>query len=158
MKKLIIVPLLLFSATLFAQIESFETDYIEMIKKDVQAESKMIVKEYLELTEEQAEVFWPLYDEYDVAYDALVDENVKLIEDYMINYYGMDNETAKGLLDRALEHDQKILDTRKEYLDKMLEVLPAPLVGKFYQIDNRISSLVDVVRMSTIPLIRTEEQ
>jgi hypothetical protein len=158
MKKLIFIPLLLFSASLFAQIESFETDYIEMIKKDVQAESKMIVKEYLELTEEQAEVFWPLYDEYDAAYDAIVDERVKIIEDYMINYYALDDETVKDLIGRSFDLDQKVFDTRKEYINKMYDVLPASLVAKFYQIDNRIAALVDVVRMSTIPLVRTEEQ
>ena len=129
-----------------------------MIKKDVQAESKMIVKEYLELTEEQAEVFWPLYDEYDAAYDAIVDERVKIIEDYMLNFYALDDENVKDLIDRSINLNQKILDTRKEYIDKMYDVLPGTLVGKFFQIDNRIGALIDVVRMSTIPLVRTEEK
>ena len=42
-------------------------------------------------------------------------------------------------------------------LDKMFEQLPAPLVGKFFQIDNRVSALVDLVRMSSTPLVRDEE-
>jgi hypothetical protein len=49
------------------------------------------------------------------------------------------------------------LDLRKEYLNKMFEQLPAPLVGKFFQIDNRVSALLDLVRMSATPLVRDEE-
>ena len=90
MKKLIIIPLLLLFSTGFAQIQSFETEYVEMLKKDIQDESRRIVAENLTLTEDQAEIFWPLYDEYDAAYDGLVNDRVKVIEDYMMNYYGLD--------------------------------------------------------------------
>jgi len=31
-------------------------------------------------------------------------------------------------------------------------------VGKFFQIDNRIAVLIDVVRMSTVPMVRDEEE
>jgi hypothetical protein len=123
----------------------------------LQAESRKIVEENLELTAEQANVFWPLYDEYDAAYDAIVDERLKIIEDYMLDYYALDDETTKDLINRSIELNQKTLDTKEEYINKMLDKLPATVVGKFFQIDNRIDALIDVIRMSTIPLIRKDE-
>ena len=158
MKKLTILILFFACAIGYSQIERFETEYIDLIKKDVQAESRKIVEGNLELTDEQATAFWPLYDEYDAAYDAIVDERLKIIEDYMLDYYALDDETTEGLLNRVIEIDQKILDTKKKYINKMLEVLPATVVGKFFQIDSRIGALIDVIRMSTIPLIRKEEK
>ena len=157
MKKLTILILFFAYAIGFAQIENFETNYIELIKKDIQAESKKIVEGNLELTDEQGTAFWPLYDEYDLAYDTIVDDRLKIIEDYMMDYYALDDETAKDLINRSIDLNQKVLDTRKEYLNKMLEALPATVVGKFMQIDSRIGALIDVIRMSTIPLIRKEE-
>jgi len=157
MKKLTILILFFVSAIGYSQIERFEADYINLLKKDIQAESKNIVEANLELTDEQAKDFWPLYDEYDVAYDAIVDERLKIIEDYMMDYYALDEETAKDLINRSIDLNQKVQDTRKEYLNKMLEVLPATVVGKFMQIDSRIGAVIDVIRMATVPLIRKEK-
>jgi len=158
MKKLIILLVLIFCSLGFTQIESFESDYVEMLKKNIQDESKMIVADNLALTEEQAEIFWPLYDEYDAAYDKLVDERVKVIEDYMMNYYGLDEETGKELITKSIELKQKVVDIQKEYINKMLDVLPISVVGKFFQIDNRIAAIIDIARMANIPFVREEEQ
>ena len=158
MKKLIILLVLIFSSLGFTQIKSFESDYVEMLKKNIQDESRMIVADNLTLTEEQAEIFWPLYDEYDAAYDKLVDERVKVIEDYMMNYYGLDEETGKELITKSIELKQKVVDIQKEYINKMLDVLPISVVGKFFQIDNRIAAIIDIARMANIPFVREEEQ
>jgi hypothetical protein len=157
MKKLIILPLLLIASFTFAQIESFDDSYIEGLKEDVVATSKEIVKQNLKMTEEEAKIFWPLYDEYMAAHAPIADNRVKITEEYMMNYYGMDDERAKNLVSKAIQSYQDLLDLRKEYVNKMFEQLPAPLVGKFYQLDNRISALVDLVRMSATPLVRDEE-
>jgi len=158
MKKIIILPILFFCSFGFAQVETFDADYIEAFKKDVQAESRKMVNENLTLTEEEGKIFWPIYDDYTAAYDKLVDERLKVIEEYMLNYYGMDNETAKDLINKAINLKMKGVELQKEYIDKMLAVLPASVVGKFFQIDNRIAVLIDVVRMSTVPMVRNEEE
>jgi hypothetical protein len=128
-----------------------------MIKKGVQEDSRNIVAANLTLTEEQAKIFWPLYDEYDAAYDKLVNERVELIKEYMMEYYGNDAEVDKSLITRSIELKKKAVDLQEEYINKMMEVLPASLVGRFFQIDNRISALIDIVRMSNLPLAREGE-
>lgn len=149
--------LILFSAAGFAQIESFESNYVEMLKKDIQDASKSIVAENLTLTEEQAEVFWPLYDEYDAAYDNMVNERVQVMEEFMMNYYGMDEETGKQLISKTIELKKKATDLQEEYINKMLEVLPVSVVGRYFQIDNRIAAIIDITRMANLPLLREEE-
>jgi len=78
MKTLTSVLVLIFFSVSISQIKSFESDYVEMLKKDIQENSRQIVADNLTLTEEQAKIFWPLYDEYDAAYDKMVDERVDL--------------------------------------------------------------------------------
>ena len=158
MKKLIIITLSVLCSTAFAQVKSFESDYVEMLKKDIQAESRNIVANNLTLTDEQAKVFWPLYDEYDAAYDKMVDERVDVIKDYMMNYYGMDEQKGKELIDKSISLKEKAVNLQKEYINKMLEVLPISVVGKFFQIDNRIAAIVDITRMANLPLMREEEK
>lgn len=158
MKKLILFSVLLFTASCLAQIKSFESEYVEMLKKDIQAESRNIVANNLTLTDEQAKIFWPLYDEYDAAYDKLVNERIDIIKDYMMHYYGMDEETGKNLVTKSIDLKEKAVDLQKEYINKMLEVLPISVVGKFFQIDNRIAAIIDITRMANLPLVREEEK
>ena len=129
-----------------------------MLKKDIQDASKQIVADNLTLTEEQAKIFWPLYDEYDAAYDKLVNERMKVIEDYIMNYYGLDEKIGKDLISKSIGLKYQAIDLQKEYIDKMLEVLPFSVVGKFFQLDNRITAIIDIARMTNLPLIREEEQ
>jgi Spy/CpxP family protein refolding chaperone len=157
MKKLLFFSLLVFTSLSFAQIESFDSTYIEGLKKDVGGTFKEIVKENLKLTEDEANKFWPLFDEYMAARSPIFEERVSITEEFMMNYYAMDDATAKDLINKSIQSQQDLTDLRKEYLNKMFEVLPAPLVGKFFQLDNRVSAVLDLVRMSATPLVRDEE-
>lgn len=157
MKKLLILITLLVSSLSFAQIQSFDSTYIEGLKKDVGGTFREIVKENLELSADEAKIFWPLFDEYMAERSPVFEERVNITEEYMMNYYALDDATAKDLINKSVQSNQKLLDLRKEYLNKMFEQLPAPLVGKFFQIDNRVSALVDLVRMSSTPLVREKE-
>jgi hypothetical protein len=84
MKKFSVLFVILFCGTAFSQAENFETGYIELLKKDIQAEAKKLVDENLELTGEQAKVFWPIYDDYDAALLDLSNERLNVIADYML--------------------------------------------------------------------------
>ncbi len=156
MKKLLVL-VLVFTSLSFAQIESFDSTYIDGIKKDLGGTFKEIVKDNLKLTEDEANKFWPLFDEYMAARSPIMEEKVAITEEFMMNYYAMDDATAKDLLAKTMKSYQDLLDLRKEYVNKMFEQLPAPIVGKFFQIDNRVTAVAEVVRMSATPLVRDEE-
>jgi hypothetical protein len=157
MKKLLILFTLLITSYSFSQIKSLDSTYIEGVKKDLAGTFKQIVQDNLTLTEDEAKIFWPLYDEYMAERNPIFDEKVSVTEEYMMNYYALDDATAKDLIKKAMGLNQTLLDARMKSLDKMLEQLPAPLVGKFFQIDSRVSALADLVRMSSTPLVRDEE-
>ena len=157
MKKLLVLLVLVFTSLSFAQIESFDSTYIDGIKKDLGGTFKEIVKDNLKLTEDEANKFWPLFDEYMAARNPIMEEKVAITEEFMMNYYAMDDATAKDLLAKTMKSYQDLLDLRKEYVNKMFEQLPAPIVGKFFQIDNRVTAVAEVVRMSATPLVRDEE-
>ena len=157
MKQLIILLTLLLCSYSFGQIESFDSEYIKILKKGVQEDSKNLVAANLTLTDEQAKIFWPLYDEYDAEYDKMVDERVDIIKKYMMEYYGMDTEAGKDLINRSIDLKKRAVDLQEKYIDKMMEVLPISVVGRFFQIDNRISALIDIARMSNLPLAREEK-
>jgi hypothetical protein len=158
MKRLTIFLVLFLFGIGFAQSEHFETDYIDILKKDIQAEAKNLVGENIEMTEDQAKVFWPLYDEYAAELLELSNERINVISSYMLDYYDLSDEKAETLINQALDIEQKRLDLKKKYLSKMNEVLPAKLVGKFFQIDSYLQTLLTIQRQSTIPFIKSDEE
>jgi hypothetical protein len=145
MKRLTILIALFVFGTGFAQSENFETGYIDILKKDIQTEAKKLVGENLEMTEDQANVFWPLYDEYDAELLELSNERLNVISSYMLDYYDLSDEKAETLVKQALDIEQKRLDLKRKYLSKMNEVLPAKLVGKFFQIDGYLQTLLTMM-------------
>jgi hypothetical protein len=157
MKKLIVLSLLFFASVSFAQIQSFDSEYIDEVKADAWGTYLEIIGDNLVLTEEQAEIFLPMLDQYIADQNKVADMRMKNTEEYMMNYYDLDDATAKDLLSKAVEIDQERMNIKREFMAKMLEKLPAPLVGKFFQLDARIFALIDLVRMSAIPLVREEE-
>jgi len=158
MKRLTIILVLFLFGFGFAQSESFETGYIDILKKDIQTEAKILVGENLEMTEDQAEIFWPLYDEYTAELLELSNERLNVISSYMLDYYDLSDEKAETLVNQAMDIEQKRLDLKRKHIAKMNEVLPQKLVGKFFQIDNYLQTLLTIQRQSTIPFIKTGDE
>ena len=158
MKRLTIFVVLFLFGIGFAQSENFETGYIDILKKDIQTEAKKLVGENLEMTEDQENVFWPLYDEYVAELLELSNERLNVISSYMLDYYDLSDEKAEKLVNQAMDIEQKRLDLKRKYIAKMNEVLPAKLVGKYFQIDGYLQTLLTIQRQSTIPFIKTDSE
>ena len=152
MKSLIILLTILFCGVSFSQDK--KSDWIELLKSNVQKESKNLIKQNLELTSDQAKLFWPIYDEYDQALAEVTNERLQNISDYMLNYKDLDSAKAETLLRKALELDQKKIDIQNKYYEKFILVLPPKVVGKFFQLDQYIELLIQLQRSEKIPLIQ----
>ena len=156
MKYLTIFLLLGLFVSVNAQTEYFETD-IRGIRTDIREVAKEIVAQNMVLTPEEAKIFWPLYDEYMAELKLLGDQEVKLTEEYMLNFYLMEDKTASDLLENVLNLERDKQSLKSEYIRKMKKVLPPKVVGKFYQIQKRLELLIDAEKVSRIPLLKKEE-
>ena len=152
MKFFSIIFLVLLCVSSFAQDK--KSEWSDLLKTNVQKESKKLIEQNLGLTKAQAKIFWPIYDEYDAALLEITNERLKNISDYMVNYKSLDNTKAEQLLRTALELDQRKLNVQNEYYDKLIAVLPSTIVGKFFQLDQYIELLIQLQRSENIPLIQ----
>jgi hypothetical protein len=157
MKRLFILSFLALSVFSYAQIQSFDSTHIEKFKKDMWGTYKELLKENITLNEEQSKIFWPMVDQYIADRNKVFEARVSATEEYMMNYYGMDEATGKDLLNKAMSLEQELLDIQEANIEKMLEQLPVNVVGKFYQLDVRITTLANLARMSSTPMVRDEK-
>ena len=126
---------------------------VELMRKDVRGEKADIVAKTMELNADEAALFWPVYKRYEAEAKVLGDERLAIITDYAENFDTLSDEKAKDLVTRAVALDGKEHALKERYLKEFLEVLPAKVVARFYQVENRINNLIDLELSGQIPLV-----
>lgn len=129
---------------------------IDLLRRDVAAARKEIVAQNLALTPEEATRFWPVYDQYAAAMDAVTAERAAIIKAYAESWGKIDSKTADSLTRRSLDVDVKTADTRRTWFPRFEKVLPTTKAATFVQIDRRLSTLIDLQLASSLPLMQTQ--
>jgi light-regulated signal transduction histidine kinase (bacteriophytochrome) len=129
-----------------------DTD-IQMLRQDIQAQKNQIISDTMAFTEAEAAAFWPVYKEYAAAQHAIADKRLALITDYARSYDKMDDATASALTQRLLAIEDETQALRKDYFSRFAKALGAKRAAKFYQVDNRLTLMINLQLAASIPLI-----
>jgi len=127
--------------------------YLELLRADLKSEKEAIIKEEMQLNEQQAAAFWPIYKEYDAAQTKLGDEKLAIVQDYASNFLTMTNEKADELAQRVMQLDEKRMALREKTYALMKKALPAILAARFFQVENQIQLILDLQIASNLPII-----
>jgi hypothetical protein len=129
---------------------------LEIIHEKLKADKKLIVAQYMELTELEAKKFWPVYDEYQRDLKTSNERLLNLLESYAADYKNnsLTDEKATKLLDDwiALEKDEG--KRRGAFAPKVLQALPAKKAARYLQIENEFRILLRYDLATTVPLVR----
>jgi Spy/CpxP family protein refolding chaperone len=129
-----------------------DTD-IQLLRSDVQADKNQIIADTMQFTDAESTAFWPVYRDYTRDQQAIGDDRVQLIKDYAKNYDSMDDAKAKDMVQRMINIEDKTLNLREDYWPKFMKALGAKRAAKFYQVDSRLSLIINVQLTSAIPLL-----
>ena len=130
-------------------------DNMEILREKVRADKKLLVAANMQMSEQEAAAFWPVYEAYQKDLGALNERTRKAIESYATAYKAgtVPDETAKKLLDEALAIEAAEVDLRKSYVPKFSKVLPAAKVARYYQIEQKIRAAIKYELANGIPLV-----
>ena len=129
-------------------------DNMQLVREKIKTDKKLFIAQNMNLTESEAKVFWPVYENYQKDLAKLVDKTVKLIENYAANYETMTEEAAKGLIDGYLAIEAERVTLMKSFLPKFRKVLPEKKVARYYQLENKIDAVVNYGLARQIPLVK----
>ncbi len=124
----------------------------EMVRGFMSVERETMIAEELRLSEAERDGFWPLYDEYRGEIEDIQDRYATLIADYAANYGALSDDLAEHLIDEYFAVKRDTLDVRQDYVDRFTDILSIQKLARFYQIENRIDNVADLVLMRQIPL------
>jgi hypothetical protein len=129
-------------------------DNMQLVREKIQTDKKLFIAQNMNLTESEAKVFWPVYENYQKDLAKLVDKTVKLVENYAANYQTMTEEAAKELINGYLAIEGERVTLMKSFLPKFRKVLPEKKVARYYQLENKIDAVVNYGLARQIPLVK----
>jgi Spy/CpxP family protein refolding chaperone len=127
-------------------------DFIELLRKDVRSQKKQIIAQNMDLSDAQAQKFWPVYDQYAAELSRIYDTKIALLKDYAENYSSMTGEQAENYIRKRAEVEQSIMQLRLKYMPAFRKVLSGRETALFYQLDWRLGLAIDV-ELVQVPLI-----
>jgi hypothetical protein len=126
---------------------------IDLLRKDVRSQKRQIIASNLQLTDQEAEKFWPLYDQYTADLVKINDAKYSSIKEFAASYSTLTDEQATGLVHKMLSVDQAVAELRLRYIPIFNNVIPGRKTAVFFQLDRRLVMLIDLQIASKIPMI-----
>ncbi len=128
-------------------------DELELTRKVIETERQAIVAANMSLTDAQAEAFWPLYEEYQGEMRTVSSQYLDILKRYALAYpEGVDDALASDLMDDWLAMEADGTKIRRRFVKRFKKVLPTALVLQFFQIENKLTTIIRADASVQIPL------
>ncbi|MEI6822688.1 MAG: hypothetical protein WCL51_12205 [Bacteroidota bacterium] len=107
---------------------------LNKIKDKINAQKVAYITKELDLTPQEAQQFWPVYNEFETQRKAInKDFKGQNIEERQIDFNTLSDKDALEMADNHIILAQKVLDLRKKYHAEFKKILPAKKLLKLYQ-------------------------
>jgi len=102
-------------------------------EKALKAEKVAFLTKKLDLTQDEAKKFWPLYDEYWEKKIKILNDRRKLADDFIQNINNITDKEAVDYARRYVVSQKRESDLIAEYNKLLLQILPPKKVMLLYQ-------------------------
>jgi hypothetical protein len=131
-------------------------DNMQILRDKIKADKKLVVATNMELTESEAQGFWPIYGEYQKDLQKINQRIANLLESYASDFRGksLTDDKAKKLINEAVAIEQAEANLKSTYAPKLSKVLPVKKVARYLQIENKIRAVVKYELATGVPLVQ----
>ncbi len=139
-----------------ASAQDKPADNMQIVLEKVRADKKLLVASNMEMSEQEAAGFWPVYDAYQKELGVINDRIKKTIDSYATSYNqgAVSDETAKKLIDEVHSIEASEVELKRSYVSKFGKVLPMAKVARYYQIESKMRAAIKYELASAIPLVK----
>jgi hypothetical protein len=145
------------AATASGGTDAFSDQQMALLRKDIRTIKKQLIAANLTLTDGQATKFWPVYEQYSAEFGKINETRSAVIKEYANGYGQLTDEQADNLIRRWLDTDISAAQLRQKYVPIFRQVLPGKQAATFFQLDRRISMMIDVQLTSQLPLVQSQD-
>jgi len=130
---------------------------LALLRRDIRSMKKQLIAANLTLTDSEATKFWQVYEQYSAETGKINDTRTAIIKEYSDEYGTLSDDQADNLIRRWLDTDIQQTKLRQRYVPIFRGVLPGKKAATFFQLDRRISTMIDVQLTSQLPLAQSQE-
>lgn len=128
---------------------------LNRLRQDLQKDRNAVVATLMQLTDQEATVFWPLYAEYRAAMKKDVGDRAgDLVTAYALDYGTFTDEQARKMMNEWFAVQKAEADVKTAWYAKFNEKLPSRTSTRFFQIDNRLDMIIQFQLGAELPLLK----
>ncbi len=126
---------------------------IQLLRKDIRSQQKQIIAISMNLTDAEAEKFWPVYQQYISDVAKIDDTKYQLIKRHVYTRGSLTDAEAASAVKQWQDIDQSLALLNMRYIPIFGKVLSPKNTALFYQVDRRIQLTIDLQLAFALPLI-----
>ena len=145
------------SATADGTADAITDQQLTLLRRNIRSIKKQLIAANLTLTDSEATEFWQVYEQYSAETERINDTRTAIIKEYSEDYGTLTDDQADNLIRRWLDTDIEQTSLRQRYVPIFRKVLPGKKAATFFQLDRRISTMIDVQITSQLPLAQSQD-
>jgi hypothetical protein len=130
---------------------------IALLRQDIRAMKMQVIGQNMSLSDPEAEKFWPIYKHYADDLHEVNNSKYALLKQYAETWATMTDQDALIYVRHWMEVDAEAQALRLKYVPVVTQALPGKKAATFFQLDRRLSMMVDLQLFSQIPLAHPKE-
>lgn len=130
---------------------------LDLLRSDIKSMRKQLISKNLKLTDEQGAAFWPVYEEYAAELTKVAGKKADLLQQYSEQWGTITDAQALEFAKGWLAADVELTKLRESYLPAVSKVLNGKTAATFFQLDRRITMMVDLQLSSQMPLVQKQD-
>jgi hypothetical protein len=129
---------------------------MQILAQKIKADKKLVVAANMQLTEDEAKGFWPVYEAYQKDLENINQRLGVAIRNYAAAYNQgqVSDQAAKGLINESIAIEEAEAKLKRTYAARLEKVIPGVKVARYIQIENKIRAIVRYDLAGHIPLVR----
>ena len=124
----------------------------QMLRKDLRSQKKQTIAANMDLTDSEAEKFWPVYDRFAADLAKIYDTKLALIAEYLDDYQTMNGDDAEKYIRGRAAVEQDVMALRLAYVPEFRKVLSGRQAALFFQIEWRLDLMINL-QLAQTPVI-----
>ena len=129
---------------------------IDLFRKDVRSQKKQIIAANLQLTDQEAVKFWPLYDQYTAELVKINNKKYATIQKFADQFGTLTDDQAMSLIQQWLSVDTQVAQLRTKYLPIVAQAIGGKQAATWAQLDRRLQRMIDLQLGARVPLVQSQ--
>ncbi len=125
----------------------------ELVLSYFKLEKKSLVGQAMNLSDEQADVFWPVYNDFEREASKLTQMRINYLKEYAEKYETITPEEADAIMKKVFQYQKKYLALKMKYYNVLKKKMGALVATRFIQVEEYISTGVKMQLLDSIPFV-----